>query len=126
MQALNIFIKNYVHDLAIYVFPVWLFAVLPVWYIIARIRKGRISKLGRQVWERLSLPVFFIIFVIIVITVTSPYPFFRYMAPTIPPLILLTAVIINAAWSASAYRCGDGGFAGYYQPDEGLSLRNYP
>jgi len=100
LQVLNIFIKNYVHDLAIYVFPVWLFAVLPVWYIIARIRKGRFPKLGRQVWERLSLPVFFIIFVIIVITVTSPYPFFRYMAPTIPPLILLTAVIINAAWEA--------------------------
>lgn len=100
LQVLNIFVKNYVHDLAIYVFPVWLFAVLLVWYIIARIRKGRFPKLGRQVWERLSLPVFFIIFVIIVITVTSPYPFFRYMAPTIPPLILLAAVIINAAWEA--------------------------
>lgn len=100
LLVFSILIRRYVHDLAIYVFPVWLFAVLPVWYIIARIRKGRFPKLGRQVWERLSLPVFFIIFVIVVITATSPYPFFRYMAPTIPPLILLTAVIINAVWEA--------------------------
>ena len=99
-QVFNIFIKKYVHELAIYVFPVWLLAVLPVWYIIARIRKGQFPKLGRQVWERLSLPIFFIIFVIIVITVTSPYPFFRYLAPTIPLLILLMAVIINTAWEA--------------------------
>jgi 4-amino-4-deoxy-L-arabinose transferase-like glycosyltransferase len=126
-QVLVIFIGEYVHNLTTYVFPVWLFAVLSVWYVIGRIRKGRFPKPDREVRERLSLPTFFVIFVIIVMVAISPYPFFRYLAPAIPPLILLMAVVINAACvgGASVYRCGDGGFACCYQPDEGLSVRNY-
>jgi hypothetical protein len=98
LRVLFVFIVRYVHDLACYVFPVWLFAVLPVWYIVTRVRTGRFPVSGRQVWERLSLLVFFIVFNIIAVSAKTPSPFFRYMAPAIPLLTLLAAVIINAAW----------------------------
>jgi 4-amino-4-deoxy-L-arabinose transferase-like glycosyltransferase len=103
LRVLFVFIVRYVHDLACYVFPVWLFAVLPVWYIVTRVRTGRFPVFSRQVWERLSLLVFFIVFNIIAVSAKTPSPFFRYLAPSIVLVILLAAVIINAAWEAHLF-----------------------
>jgi len=94
------FTKLFLYDLFSYVFPVWILAVVPVIYIVMRVRTGHFFAVNRRFWEAILLPIFFIIFVILVIAMTCPYPFFRYMAPTIPPLIFLAAVIINAAWEA--------------------------
>jgi 4-amino-4-deoxy-L-arabinose transferase-like glycosyltransferase len=85
-------------DVLYYVFPVWLPAAVLLACIVRRVRTGRFFAASRQVWERLSLPFFFVVFNILAISVAAPYPFFRYLAPAIPPLILLAAVIINAWW----------------------------
>ena len=85
-------------DALYYVFPVWLPAAVLLACIVRRVRTGRFFAVSRQVWERLSLPFFFVVFNILVVSVAAPYPFFRYLAPAIPLLILLAAVIINAWW----------------------------
>jgi 4-amino-4-deoxy-L-arabinose transferase-like glycosyltransferase len=87
-------------DLLCYVFPAWLPAVVLLACIVRRARTGRFFAVSRQVWERLSLPVFFVVFNILVASVAAPYPFFRYLAPAIPLLILLAGVVIDAAWEA--------------------------
>jgi 4-amino-4-deoxy-L-arabinose transferase-like glycosyltransferase len=98
--ALYFFIKEYLTNFFRYIFPLWLLAVLLIADITRRIRAGRYIALNRQLWEKITLPVFFIVFNIIAVTVTTPYPYFRYVAPSIPLLILLAAVIINAAAEA--------------------------
>jgi hypothetical protein len=100
LRVLYFFILKYLHDLAKYVFPVWLLAVLPVWHIVTCVRTGRLAMPTRQAWDRLSLPVFFIMFNIIAVSVKTPAPFFRYVAPSIALLVLLAAVVIDDAWKA--------------------------
>jgi 4-amino-4-deoxy-L-arabinose transferase-like glycosyltransferase len=85
-------------DVLYYVFPVWLPAAVLLAYIVKRVRTGCFFAVSRQVWERLSLPFFFVVFNILAVSVAAPYPFFRYLAPAIPLLILLAAVIINTWW----------------------------
>lgn len=80
-----------------YVFPLWLLAVVAIAVIARRIKTGCFPAKDRIFWERLSLPFFFVIFNIVTVVVASYYPFFRYTAPSIPLLIILIAVIIDAA-----------------------------
>ena len=94
------FIKRFLSDIILYVFPLWLAVVLLLACIVRRVRTGRFFAVSRQLWERLSLPVFFIVFNLLVVSVAAPYPFFRYIAPAIPLLILLAALIIDAGWQA--------------------------
>ena len=98
LLVLSTFIWDYIQDLAIYVFPVWLFVALLAWYVVTRIRTGLFPKPNRQVWEKLSLPGFFIVFNIITVSLKTPAPFFRYIAPSAVLLVLLAAVVIDAAW----------------------------
>jgi 4-amino-4-deoxy-L-arabinose transferase-like glycosyltransferase len=97
-QVLGTFTWKYTQDLAIYVFPVWLFAALFAWYVVTCIRTGRFPMPSRKSLERLSLPVFFIVFNIIAVSLKTPFPFIRYVAPSVVLLILLAAVVIDAAW----------------------------
>jgi len=99
-KTMNIFmlVSFFSIDVLYYVFPVWLPAAVLLACIVRRVRTGRFFAVSRQVWERLSLPFFFVVFNILTISVAAPYPFFRYLAPAIPLLILLAAVIINAWW----------------------------
>jgi len=101
-KAANLFVlaSYFSIDVLHYVFPAWLPAVVLFACIVRRIRTGRFFAVSRQLWERLSLPVFFIVFNILAVSVAAPYPFFRYLAPAIPLLILLAAVVIDAAWEA--------------------------
>jgi 4-amino-4-deoxy-L-arabinose transferase-like glycosyltransferase len=98
LRVLTAFIWDYIKDLSIYVFPIWLFAVLAVRYIVTRVKTGRFPMPSRQVWERLLLPVFFIVLNIIAVSLKTPFPFLRYVAPSVVLLILLAAVVIDAAW----------------------------
>jgi 4-amino-4-deoxy-L-arabinose transferase-like glycosyltransferase len=100
LRVLGTFIWKYIQDLAIYIFPVWLFAALLAWYVVTRIRTGRFPMPSRQALEKLSLPFFFIVFNIIAVSLKTPFPFLRYVAPSVVLLILLAAVVIDAAWQA--------------------------
>jgi 4-amino-4-deoxy-L-arabinose transferase-like glycosyltransferase len=80
-----------------YVFPLWLLVVVAIIVITRRIKKGRFFPKDIIFWERLLLLFFFIVFNVIAIAVASPFPFFRYAAPSIPLLIMLIAIIVDAA-----------------------------
>jgi len=91
------FIRTYCVDVTRYVFPLWLLAVLLIVALAGRLKtKGSCSQ-TLQSWEKVLLLVFFVAFNIIIIASIAPAPFFRYIAPSIPPLIILIAVIIDAA-----------------------------
>jgi 4-amino-4-deoxy-L-arabinose transferase-like glycosyltransferase len=79
-----------------YVFPLWLPVVGVILAVARHVRTGRFLPGERPFWEKLSLPVFFIIFNIVAIAIISPLPYFRYVAPSVPLVILLVAVIIDA------------------------------
>ena len=94
------FIKGFLTDLFRYVFPLWLVGVVLLAGLVRRIRTGHFFAMNRPLCEKVAIPVFFIVINILAVTVTAPYPFFRYIAPTVPLVILLAAVIISAAAEA--------------------------
>ena len=90
------FLTIYVADIVHYVFPLWLLAVVLIVVFARRARTGRFLSRDPRFWEKVSLPVFFVIVNVITVASFSPLTFFRYLGPAIPLLILLIAVIIDA------------------------------
>jgi 4-amino-4-deoxy-L-arabinose transferase-like glycosyltransferase len=80
-----------------FVFPVWLALVAAIVAVVRRIKVGHFLPGERLFWEKLSLPAFFIAFNLIMIAIISPMPYLRYIAPSVPLLIILAAVIVDAA-----------------------------
>jgi 4-amino-4-deoxy-L-arabinose transferase-like glycosyltransferase len=99
-MMLGYFIEIYLDYIIKYVFPYWLFAVVIAAAVVRFIRTRRFPIQTPQFLEKISLPIFFIIFTNIVMGTLSPLLFFRYIAPAIPLLVLLIAVIIDAALEA--------------------------
>jgi len=90
------FSKRYVEYIVSYVFPVWLLALAFVAAVVKFFKARYSFKQGWSFLEKASLPVFFIIFNIVVIAVVAPPTFFRYLAPAIPLVIMLIAIIVDA------------------------------
>jgi 4-amino-4-deoxy-L-arabinose transferase-like glycosyltransferase len=88
------YMEYYAVSLVRHVFPVWLLAIMLV-AIIVRCIKTRPFLLRTWFLQKVSLPVFFILFNIFIVSAASTYVFYRYVAPAIPLLILLIAVIID-------------------------------
>jgi 4-amino-4-deoxy-L-arabinose transferase-like glycosyltransferase len=86
-------------DVVRYVFPLWVLAVVLIVVFVRRVRTGRFFSKGPRFWEKVSLPVFFVIFNVIAVVTLSHFMFFRYIAPSILLLVVLIAVIIDAAAS---------------------------
>jgi len=80
------------------VFPVWIMLAAIIVIYIKYIKIGRFSSNRFAIWENISLPIFFIVLNFAVITVFTPFPFFRYMAPSLPLFMIMAAVIIDGAW----------------------------
>jgi 4-amino-4-deoxy-L-arabinose transferase-like glycosyltransferase len=95
-----------VADIIHFVFPAWLLLLLITVLIWRRIKMGIFFADKRAAFEKISLPIFFIIFNMIMILVVSPFPFFRYMSPSIPLLIVLMALIIDAAINVNVVFAG--------------------
>jgi 4-amino-4-deoxy-L-arabinose transferase-like glycosyltransferase len=92
----KIYIKTYLASIAHYVFPPWLLAPAFVAAVTKPFRTRYSFKQGWSFLEKVSLPVFFVIFNIIAVATLAPLMFFRYLAPAIPLLIILIAVILDA------------------------------
>ncbi len=84
-------------DIVRYVFPPWLLLLMAGLLVFKRIKTGCFFVDKHTVLEKISLPIFFIVFNMLTILIVSPFPFFRYMAPSIVMLIILMALIIDAA-----------------------------
>ncbi|MEN6385223.1 MAG: glycosyltransferase family 39 protein [Phycisphaerales bacterium] len=78
-----------------------MFILLAVILLIFRAAKYKKLFADRKSLERLSLLIFFVIFNMIVIVIVSPFPFFRYMSASIPILIIIFALIVDAAISTN-------------------------
>lgn len=84
-------------DIVHYVFPLWLLLFAIGLLIFRRIKTGTFFADKRVALDKILLPIFFIIFNMVTILIVSPFPFFRYMAPSVVMLIILMALIIDAA-----------------------------
>jgi 4-amino-4-deoxy-L-arabinose transferase-like glycosyltransferase len=80
-----------------YIFPFWLLGVLLAIILIKKINVVRYFSQKPLLLERLSLLIFFVIFNIICFSIITPDFYFRYIAPSIPLLIILIAAILDAA-----------------------------
>jgi 4-amino-4-deoxy-L-arabinose transferase-like glycosyltransferase len=98
--ALFEYMRAYVLEILRYVFPVWLPVIIVIAYFTNSIKKGGLLTMSPPFLEKVSLPVFFIVFNILTISMAAEFIYFRYVGPVIPMLILLIAVILNAAAEA--------------------------
>ena len=77
-----------------YIFPVWMLAVALVAGGVKLAKNGYSLKGGGLFLDKIMLPVFFIIFNIVLMIILVPFFYFRYLAPAIPLAIILIAVIV--------------------------------
>jgi 4-amino-4-deoxy-L-arabinose transferase-like glycosyltransferase len=95
--VLFIFIKAFSRDILRSVFPLWLLVIVLVVAVTRQVKTGHIFEDARLFWMKMSLPVFFVMFNVVLMLIIAPMPYFRYIAPSVPLLIILIAVIVNAA-----------------------------
>ena len=91
--------RTFSTDIFRFVFPLWLLGLLLVVIIIilAKTKHFPLRGQGLSFWSNLSLPIFFIVSNIISLSVMAHVPYFRYIAPSIPLLIILIAAIVYVA-----------------------------
>jgi 4-amino-4-deoxy-L-arabinose transferase-like glycosyltransferase len=90
-------IREYIIGIFHYVFSVWLLAIAAISLLVKHIRGRFLFQTNIKFWEKISLPVIFIIFNLLTISAIAPFSFFRYIAPSVPLLIILAAVVIDSA-----------------------------
>jgi hypothetical protein len=93
-------IKKFVTDIFSFIFPIWLLGFAAAAMVVRRMRTGRFvfgNELNR---EKTAIVVIFVIFNVFTMTVTAPWPYLRYLVPSIPLLIIFAAVVIDAAIEA--------------------------
>jgi 4-amino-4-deoxy-L-arabinose transferase-like glycosyltransferase len=100
LSALVDCIGTFSTDIFHFVFPRWLAGILLIVFIVILVRTRQLPVRGRLFWSNLSLPVFFIVSNIVSLSVMAHVPYFRYIAPSIPLLIILIATIVYAAGRA--------------------------
>jgi len=93
-------ILDFTHDylclIGRYVFSPLLVLVVPFAAVSSRIKTGSFFSRDRLFWQKLSLLLFFVIINVATLTVASPWPFFRYLAPIVPVLIIFIAMLVVA------------------------------
>jgi len=97
LPALFDCIRTFSKDIGRYIFPVWLLAVPLIVILVVRFKTKSFPRPDRLFWGNLSLPIFFVVSNIISLSILAKVPYFRYVAPSIPLLIILVAAIVRAA-----------------------------
>jgi 4-amino-4-deoxy-L-arabinose transferase-like glycosyltransferase len=90
-------IKTYIADIFSYMFPAWLLVIVVIAAVKRWLKQGQLVPVDARFWEKILLPVIFVIFNVFAMTAEAPLPYFRYIAPSLPLLIVLAAVVIDAA-----------------------------
>jgi len=90
------FTKDYTYLIGRHVFSPLLILVVPFAAVSSRIKTGSFFSRDRLFWQKLSLLLFFIIINVATLTVASPWPFFRYLAPIVPVLVIFIALLVVA------------------------------
>lgn len=83
-------------DIHNFILPLWVVIIVICLFIFKLIRHKNFLIESKINYNNISLFLFFIIFNMMAILVVSPFPFFRYLAPSIPMLIILmTAALVS-------------------------------
>jgi hypothetical protein len=90
------FTKDYIRLIVRHIFSPLLVLIIPLVGVGSWIKTGSFFPADRLFWQRLSLLLFFIVFNVATLTVASPWPFFRYLAPIVPVLVILIALLVVA------------------------------
>ena len=94
------FAGRYFQQIGAHVFQPLLLLILPLVIVVGRIKNRDFIKnilQDRMLWSRLGLLLFFIFINLIALFIISPAPFFRYLAPLIPIIIILASLLVYAA-----------------------------
>lgn len=87
----------YAGQLLDHVFPPFLLAVVALLAIVGVTRRrSRIEK-SPVSCQAVALPVLFVASTVAALALTAPAPFFRYLAPVIPPLLSLAGLVASTA-----------------------------
>jgi len=80
-----------------YIFPPFLWLVVIFVAFGSWIRTGSLLPRDRLFWQRLSLLLFFVLFNLVTVVFASPWPYFRYLAPLVPILTIIVAMLVVSA-----------------------------
>ena len=91
------FARYFLFDMGRYVFTPFLLIVPLLIAGFNRIKARAFFPRRTELLKELLLPVFFIVTTLATLSIVSPAPFFRYLGPIIPPLMIVAALIIASA-----------------------------
>jgi len=93
-------LSAFVQDLSIYVvtIPVFILSVL-LFCALPIVRKNMTKAPIPCLWPQASIPIFFIGAILLVLGSSIPFPFFRYLAPVIPVLIVIIGYMAEQAFA---------------------------
>ena len=89
-------LKGFVVQLGTYVFPPWLLA-LPAFAAWYRFRRKKRPSADSEVMRNVVLMLLFCVVTLAAVSATGQRDYFRYLAPLIPVLILLAALILDSS-----------------------------
>jgi len=91
------FAKVYLSQISRYIFPPYLWLVVLFVALCSRIDTGSFFTRNRLFWRKLSLLLFFVLFNLVMLTFASSWTYFRYLAPLVPILTIIVALLVVAA-----------------------------
>jgi hypothetical protein len=88
----------YCHDLYTYLFPLPVLVLLALCAVaVPAFRALTKRDLPLPAWSPVAIPLFFVVVALAVDAAIAPFPFFRYLAPIIPVMLILAGFIIELA-----------------------------
>lgn len=89
---------SYFEQIASYIFPAAFFLLLVILWCVAGVRTQRLIPLDQATTEFVLLLLIFACTCVLMLSVVSPAPFFRYLSPLVPLGAILVAMIAEAAF----------------------------
>ena len=86
-------ISSFLGDVEKYIFPKYILLIILAIFVYGRLKKGAFRNVNINTNGIFLLSIFLCVN-LIALSATSPYPFFRYLAPLIPVFCIITALII--------------------------------
>jgi hypothetical protein len=88
------FQNSYLKQIYMYLFTPYLLLAIPAAAIVCKIKKQRIFSGNQKFWKMFFLLVFFAVSTVVTLSIISPLPFFRYLAPIVPIFIIFIACLV--------------------------------
>jgi 4-amino-4-deoxy-L-arabinose transferase-like glycosyltransferase len=91
-------LTSFLSQIRIHLFPVYLLLIPIGIGLFNYIKKENIQPWQEaSFWNRVTLPLFFILFNLLFLSLVSPAPFFRYLSPIVPFLVIITGLLLRWA-----------------------------